>query len=127
MNIFEKVSRNKTRFPSDRGELTTEQLWDLSLTSLDTIARKINRDLKELAEESFINTSPDPRKPGLELQIAVLKHIIQVKLDDQEAQKVAATKAAKRKALLEALANREAADMAGKTSAQLMKELEELD
>ncbi|MDB2578775.1 hypothetical protein N9Y00_07020 [Tateyamaria sp.] len=127
MNIFETASRKKTRFPSKRGELTAEQLWDLPLTQLDVIARGVNSELKGVSEESFIATSPDPRKPGLELQLDILKHVIKAKQEEADAAKNRAAKAAKRKTLMAALADREAQEMAGKSKDTILKELEELD
>ncbi|MCG7629045.1 hypothetical protein MHM88_14635 [Epibacterium sp. MM17-32] len=133
MNIFEKASRQKLRFPSVRGELTAEQLWDLPLTSaannkadLDTIARNVNGELKSLSEDSFVQTKPDPRKPTLELQLDILKHIIASKLKDAEEAKTAAQKVAKRRKILEALADREEQELAGKSKEELLAELEAL-
>ena len=90
MNIFEQASRTKLRFPSSRGELTVEQLWDLPLQSksgfdLDTIAKAVNKDLKSRGEESFVSTSTDPVKTTLELSLEILKHIIQSKQEENSA------------------------------------------
>ena len=90
MNIFEQASRTKLRFPSSRGELTTEQLWDLPLQSksgfdLDTIAKAVNKDLKSRGEESFVSNTTDPAKDILELSLGILKHVIQVKQEENSA------------------------------------------
>lgn len=72
MNIFELATRQKLRFASAKGDLTTEQLWDLPLlissptrdvkVDLDTLARSINHELKAQAEESFVSTKANPLK-----------------------------------------------------------------
>lgn len=90
MNLFEQASRTKLRFPSSRGELTVEQLWDLPLQSksgfdLDTIAKAVNKDLKSRGEESFVSASTDPVKTTLELSLEILKHIIQSKQEENSA------------------------------------------
>ena len=57
---FEKASRIRLRFDTPQGSLTVEDLWQLPLTSrtgranLDDIAKSLNRQLKETAEESFV-------------------------------------------------------------------------
>ena len=99
--MFEKAARTKLRFPSVRGELSVEQLWDLPLTSrsgfdLDTVAREINQSLKASTEDSFVTVRVNPQKDRFELSLDILKHIIQVKLDEiAEAAKVSARKAEK--------------------------------
>lgn len=98
MNIFERASRKALRFESPRGFLTTEQLWDLKLTSrngvdLDSLARSTNQELKQVAEESFVSTASNPIKVDLELKLDILKHIIAAKLEAAEkSQKAAANK-----------------------------------
>lgn len=100
MDIFEKASRLKLRFTTTKGLLSTEDLWDLSLTSLDTIAKAVNKRLKEENEESFITTRSKSNSE-LELSLDILKHIITVKLEEKEK----ATLKAERRAELELLRN----------------------
>ena len=58
--MFEKATRRKLRFTSAAGLLSTEDLWDLPLTSatgkanLDDIAKALNRRLKDAEEVSFV-------------------------------------------------------------------------
>jgi hypothetical protein len=126
MDIFEKASRKKVRFNSNVGELTVEQLWDLSLTRLDKIARDVNTNLKEVTEESFINTRPHPSKAIFTLQLDILKYIISVKQEEKEVEKAKADRAAKREKLLEALATKENEELSSKSKEDILKELEEL-
>lgn len=127
MNIFERAVRNKTRFASDRGLLNVEQLWDLSLQNLDDIARMVNSELKSLTEESFIDLKPDARKTELALQLDILKHVIQVKLDQKEAAALRKQKEAKRNKLMEILESKENEDLKSLSKEQILKELEELN
>lgn len=134
MDIFEKASRKKLRFPSSVGDLTTEQLWDLPLVStakgkatLDAIARNVNANLKSVTEESFVDVRPNPLKADYELQLDILKHVIAVKIAEAEAAKSRAEKAAKRSKILEALAAKEDAELGAKSKDDLLKELADLD
>ena len=52
MNIFEQASRLKLTFSTNKGQLSVEHLWDLSLDSLDTLAKGVNRELKASEEEA---------------------------------------------------------------------------
>jgi hypothetical protein len=132
MNIFERASRAALRFTSNVGELTTEQLWELPLTAkggkvdLDSIARAVNRELKSLTEESFVNLKPDPRKDDLELRLEILKHVIEAKLAQQEATKKAVETAERKRKLLAALASKESETLAGMTKEQIEAEIASL-
>lgn len=127
-NIFETASRSKFRFAFTKGEITTEQLWDLSLTDLDTIAKLVNTNLKAITEDSFVKvTRNTASQRTLETKLEVLKHIIAVKLDEADQRQAASTRAAKRATLLEALAAREAQELSQASKDDLLKQLAELD
>lgn len=84
-NIFEVASREKLRF-SHKGLITSEDLWDLKLVDLDTIAKAVNRDLKDTSEESFLeNEKKNPASAGLTVKLDILKHIIGVKQVENKA------------------------------------------
>ena len=128
MNIFENASRKKLRFPSPVGDLMTEQLWDLPLTSkngasLDGLARSTNRQLKDLGDESFVNVRPDPRVGELQLQLDILKRVIEVKMKIKAAAEAATERAQRRSKLLSVLAAKEEDELKGMTREQIEKEL----
>ena len=56
--MFEKASRMKLRFNTQRGVLSVEDLWDLPLIQLDNIAIALNKKLQESKTEAS-------SKPGL--------------------------------------------------------------
>lgn len=87
--MFEKASRVKLRYSTNRGVLSVEDLWDLSLEQLDPIAINLNKRLKESQTESFIKTRTKDATE-LELKFNIVKHIIDVKLQEQEERIVAA-------------------------------------
>ncbi len=132
MNIFERAIRRKLRFSTNRGDLTTEQLFDLPLISndsfdLDNVARDISRELRDINEGSFVNAKPDPRKTELELQLEIVKHAIESKQADIAAAEKRQATVEKRRRLVDALAAKEGEELAGKSREELLKELEELD
>lgn len=137
MDKFELASRNKLRFPSPVGELTTEQLWDLPLLApslqraragdLDTVARTINANLKAVTEESFVSVKPNPAKAAYELQLEIVKHIIAVKQEEAAKAKDRAEKAEKRRKLLDALAQKEEQELGAKSKDEILKELADLE
>lgn len=112
MNIFEQATRYAFRFESARGELMTEQMWDLPLQSkngfdLDNIAKAINAKLKAAEEESFVSTKRNDVTAQLEVKLEIVKHIIAVRLAESAARQNAAARSAERARLVEALAHKQ--------------------
>ena len=132
MNIFERASRGKLRFASPVGELTTEQLWDLPLTAtgnrpnLDALARAVFAELKGLDEGSFVTQKPDPRRADMELRLDLLKHVIAAKLEAKAAAEKAVADAERKRKLLNALASKEEAQLAGLTKEEIEAEIAKL-
>jgi hypothetical protein len=86
--LFEIATREKYRFPSLKGKLTVEDLWDLPLTSrngvnLDAIAQEINTRVKESANESFVIKATKPNQ-RLKNKLEILKHIIEYRLNEKD-------------------------------------------
>lgn len=126
MNIFERAARKRLRFTSDRGALTTEQLFSLTLTQLDTIARSVNTALKAEGEESFIETTRNTAQDDLTLRLDILKHVIATKQAAAAAAETRAERAARRRRLEEALANKKDAKLLEMSEEELEKELADL-
>lgn len=91
MSIFEKASRLKLRFPSTRGELTSEQLWDLSLTaktgsSLNSIAVELHNALRSSTQISFVDNSVQSEADKLnQLRFDIVKHVIDTRVSENKA------------------------------------------
>lgn len=126
MSVFEKGTREKVRFTTSKGSITIEQAWDLSLTSLDEIARAVNSEIKASEEESFIGKK-STAAAHLTLQLDILKHIIGVKMAEDEARANRRARAAKRQQLQALLLEKEAQAMNGLSLDQIRSQLAELD
>lgn len=133
MNVFERAARNKLRFPSSVGELTTEQVWDLPLThkgdkpNLDSLARAVNAELKSIDDESFVIQKPDPRKTELALQLEILKHVIAAKLADKDRAEKTAANAERKRKLLAALDAKEESALVGMSKEEIEAEIAKLE
>lgn len=131
LNLFEQATRQRLRFSSPKGELTVEQLWDLPLTStkgvsLDELAIAANRQLREQAEDSFVESKSNPLKAQLQLQLDLLKHIISVRQAENEERRQASENAAKAARLREILAERGVKQLENLSDEEIRKQLEEL-
>lgn len=82
-NLFELATRNKIRFPF-KGLISVEDLWDLSLTNLDSVFKVLNAEVKKSEEESLLNTK-SKEDEELSNKIEIVKYIVGVKLAEKEA------------------------------------------
>jgi hypothetical protein len=115
--MFELASRSKLRF-SYRGLISTEDLWDLKPESLDEIYRDVNVELKKMSEDSLL----EKKQAGaavLELQVAIVKYIFEVKIAEAEAKKDAKERKARKERILEIIAKKQDEDLEGKSLDEL--------
>lgn len=133
INIFEAATRRKLLFQSATGLLTIEQVWDLPLvghargTDLNTIAVSVSKKLGELGEQSFVETAkPDPRKRDLQLQLDILKHVIDVKQAEAKRLKSRAERDAEYRKLAEVLANKQEAKLATMSEDDILKRMRKI-
>lgn len=127
-DLFVVASRKKFRFTSERGELNVEQLWDLPLTSkngfnLNAVAIAVNSELKGLAEESFVETSSNPRRRELEQMLEIAKFIIATKQDETKAASERLARQAMRRKLQEAIEAKEDQALVGSSIEELKAQL----
>ncbi len=124
-NIFEYAARNKVRFPY-RGLVSVEDLWDLPVTELDKVFKTLNSQVKRAQEESLLNTK-SKEDEAVEIQIAVVKHIVSVKLAEKEAREKALENKEKRQKIMEIMDARNKKALENASDEDLQKMLAELD
>lgn len=86
-NLFEIAARKKLRFPYN-GQISVEDLWDLSVEKLDGIYKSLNMQLKQASEESLLETKSKEAKL-LGIKVDIVKHIVSVKLEEKKAKEEA--------------------------------------
>lgn len=113
MHMFEKSSRLKLRFDLPSGGICSdEDLWDLPLktvrkneNSLNNIAKAIFMK-KNNTEISFVD-EVSAKDSILDLQLNIVKHIIEVKKQEALEQELKFDKEQKKKKLLNIIASKE--------------------
>lgn len=130
--MFEQAARAKLRFDSPRGMLSVEDLWDLPLRterdnglSLDRMAVALHQEIKTTVETSFVDTPP---KPNVELQLKfdIIKHVIDVKKQEEDAAKLRVERAATKARILEILARKQDEKLAQASVEELEAQLASL-
>jgi len=126
MNIFEQATRQSFRFASAKGFITTEDLWNLPLTStgvsLDAIARQLHKEIQASSVPSFVEAMTESNSL-LETMLEVVKHVIAVKLEEKKAWDEAREVAAKKQRVMELIQSKKDAALADMSIEELEKML----
>ena len=133
MNYFELATRNKLRFDTPIGLLSTEQLFDLPLVAgrdkraanLDDLAKALYKKLKESEDVSFVakKTSADKET---EVKLEIVKFIIAEKLEKEEQAKKRLATAKQKEQLLGLLAKKQEEKLEQLSEEDILKQLEGL-
>lgn len=126
--LFEMASQFKFRYPY-KGMITTEDLWDLSMSQLDTVYKALNKELNVTQEDGLIVTkSADEGVKANELRnkLEIVKYIFNAKQQAAELQRMAAENAAKKQHILGILAQKKENALQNMSEEELTQMLAEL-
>ena len=116
--MYKRASKIKLRFLTSRGPLTVEQLWDLPLSELDTLAISLQEGYKKSGKKSFLETK-SKKDRELKLAFDIVLDVLNTKVElSTVAAKTAETKAHNQK-ILGKIADARDKDLAGKTVEEL--------
>lgn len=116
-NLFELATRKKFRFPF-KGQISVEDLWDLSVQNLDSVFKTLNAEAKQVKEESLLATK-STEDAILDAKIAIVKHIVNVKLAEAQQRTKDNEKREQKRRLLELIADKEDEALQGKSIEEL--------
>jgi len=123
--MFEVATRSKMRFPF-RGSVSVEDLWDLNVENLDSVFKTLNSQVKQAKEESLLNTRTKEDEV-LEMQIAIVKYIVSIKLEEADARLKAKEKRERKQKIMGILSTKQEEELQGKSAEELQKMLSELE
>lgn len=124
-NKFEVATRSKMRFPF-RGMISVEDLWDLSVQNLDSVFKVLNSELKQVQEESLLNTKTKADKE-LDVKIEIVKYIVNVKLEEENSRLKAKEQKEQKQKIMEILSAKQDEALQNKTPEELQAMLAELN
>lgn len=111
--MFEQAAQLKLRFPF-RGACTAEDLFDLTLTQLDSVFKTLNAERKTMEQESLLEVKTQDTAI-LDLQIGIVRRVVEIKQATQAENKARKDRYEQRQKLLSILANKQDAELQGKT------------
>lgn len=122
--MFEFAVRNKIRFPY-KGQISVEDLWDLSVEALDTVFKTLNSKVKASQEESLLQTRTKEDEE-LSIQIDIVKYIVSVKLAEADAAEKARTNKEQKQKILSILADKQDDALKNKSIEELQQMLKDM-
>jgi hypothetical protein len=123
-DMFVLASRMKLRFPY-KGIVSVEDLWDLPVQELDRIFKALNAKLKTEKEDSLLGPK-EKSATDLELQVAIIRYIVGVKLNEMAIRKAEVERAGKKQKILAIMSEKQDMDLKAKSLDELTKMLEDL-
>lgn len=97
---FINASRRKYRF-NYKGQITTEDLWDLPVSALDSIYKSLRAEAKASDEEESLLAANTKTDTELDEKIDIIRYIVSCKMKEADERKAAAEQAQKRQKILD--------------------------
>lgn len=124
-NLFEMATRSKLRFPSTKGELSVEDLWDLSDKDLDVVYKNLKDQEVKSSEESLLDdANVDPK---LTAAIGIVKYIFITKRKEKLAEKERINKKQTQKKYIDALSKKQDEAIEKMSEAELRAMIDSLE
>lgn len=124
-NLFEMATRNKMRFPSTKGELSVEDLWDLSDKDLDVVYKNLKDQEVKSSEESLLDdANVDPK---LTDAIGIVRYIFTTKRKEKLAEKERINKKQTQKKYIDALSKKQDEAIEKMSEAELRAMIDSLE
>ena len=124
MSNFERATRKRLRFATSVGNITTEDLWDLPLPTLDTLAIQCQAEAEEKTVSFIKKVQAKDSIP--QLRFDIVKHVIDVRLDELEATKNRKATAERKQQILAIMQDKKDESLKGASLEDLEKMLEAL-
>lgn len=118
MENFKLASQQKLRFQTNKGLLSVEQLWDLSLEDLDTLAISLETEHKESGKKSFL-VKTSPKNKITKLRFDVVLDVLNTKVEEIQAAQEATEIKEHNKKIIALIAEKKDEVLKGKSIKQL--------
>ena len=124
-NLFEMATRSKLRFPSTKGELSVEDLWEVSDKDLDVVYKNLKDQEVKSSEESLLDdANVDPK---LTAAIGIVKYIFITKRNERLAEKERINKKLTQRKYIDALSKKQDEAIEKMSEAELRAMIDSLE
>ena len=124
-NLFEIASKKKFRFPYTKGNITTEDLWDLSKLELNKIYLKLQEQKDKENVKSLLDINNTTS--SLDQKIEIVKHVFTEKVTAAKKAEDSLARSQKKKELQAILKDKEHEAYRNMSVEQLKAEISNID
>ena len=121
--MFDIATKNKFRFESSKGKLTTEDLWDLSMNELNSIAKSLKKAMND-SDEDYIDVKKTDEIFKQKFDIVI--HIIEYKKAESNKKFDEKKKAEERELLINLINEKKIQTLSNSTIEELTEKLKSL-
>ncbi len=122
--MYKEALQKKLRFKTNKGIITIEDLFDLSLQNLNTLAIMLDEKVNEAPKKSFIEELPAEENDD-ELRFNIVKDVINIKLKARKDSIDKAQKDAQKKRIAKLIAKKQDEALEGKSIEELQAMLKD--
>jgi hypothetical protein len=122
--MYKEAAKQKLRFATSKGNLSVEQLWDLNLTDLDSLAVALETEHKESGKKSFLVTKSVKDKVA-KLRFDIVLDVLTTKVEEAELAREKKDRKEKNQKILGLIAEKQDEGLKKKSVKELERMLEE--
>ena len=124
MNVFMEATRKKMRFPSTKGMLTVEDLWDLNNNALNEVYMQLKSEKKE--DDGLLPSSNSAYNQEIDVKLEIIRCIYDSKVYAQKVQESNEIRRQQKEKIKEILKDREDGALRNKSTEELEEMLKNL-
>jgi uncharacterized membrane protein len=118
MEFYKLASKQKLRFQTSKGNLSVEQLWELSEAELDALAVSLEDEYNQSGKKSFL-VKRSVKDKTTKMKFDIVLDILNTKVEERQSAEERAEKRAKNKKIIELIAEKQDESLKGKSIKQL--------
>ena len=116
MELFKLAAKEKYRFPF-RGNISVEDLFDLTTSQLDVVYKELNSQVKETTDSLLKEVSTEDKE--LKNKIKIVKTIFEDKVKEKQLKELALAEKQRKERIKELIAKKKDQDLADKSIEEL--------
>jgi len=110
-----------------KGLISTEDLFDLDMSSLDIIYQKLSKELREISGDSLLDNEKADEIAWVQLKLDVVKHVFDIKKAEAEALRQKIANIEEKQRIMHIINEKENAELANLSIDELKEKLNDLE
>ncbi len=125
-NMWLEALQKRLRFEF-KGLISTEDLFDLDMSSLDVIYQKLSKELREISGDSLLDNEKADEIAWVQLKLDVVKHVFDIKKAEAEALRQKIANIEEKQRIMHIINEKENAELANLSIDELKAKLNDLE